>query len=185
MPAHLSVRLVGWSAASLGLIPLLWLAGTGKHDRAWWWLAGAFGISFLADLSAQWVNPFTVSIVYPVSQSALIVAVLAERRDAFAFLGLVCLTGLATILSRGVDGPDVLLRTVAWGGVTVVAGSRPELGKLRMALVTAFGLGWVAWLGYTAVPGWTSWGIYQVVRALGIGLFCWASLHPTPRLRLA
>lgn len=169
----------------LGLLPLAWLAVTGNRERHLWWIAAAFGISWLADLSAHWADPWVVSVVYPVSQSALIGAVLAERNEAWAFLGVLVLTGLATVLGRGVDGPDVLLRTVAWGGVVSIVGSRPALGRLRTALLVAFGLGWVAWIGYTVAPGWTSWIAYQVVRAVGLGLFCWASMKPSPGLRLA
>ena len=80
------------------------------------------------------------------------------------------------------DGPDLLLRTVAWLGIVAIVWRLP-VPRLWLALGTTFGLGWVAWLGYVLSPGWPSWGVYQGVRAVGIGLFCWAAVgQPTLRV---
>src|SRR5947208_264158 len=105
-------------AHQMSLLPLLWLAllhARGVHrDAAWWWIAGAFGVSWLADTAAHWVSPWMVSAVYPVSQSAIIGAVLLGRRDAMAFLGALVCMALLSLFWEGVNGPMILLRTVAW-----------------------------------------------------------------------
>jgi hypothetical protein len=175
------------AAYLMGLIPVVWLGWCRVRGRPvgaeWWWLAGAYGVSVLADtasrflpVEARWV----VSLVYPVSQSAVIGAVLLDRRDAMTLVVVLVVIALAAALVEHVHGPDVLVRTVAWGAVVGIAYDRPALGSLRRALLVSFGLGWVAWLAYAAWPGWSSWGAYQFVRLAGLLLFaaaCCASPH--------
>lgn len=169
-------------AHHMALIPLAWLAGLRargrRRDAAWWWLAGAFAVSWLADTAAHWVDPWLIGLVYPVSQSALVAAVLLDRREAAKLLAVLLLIGVGAALWHGVQGPDVLLRTVAWGAIAGIAFDRWELGRLRMSLLVTFGLGLIAWMGYAIWPGWTSWLVYQGARAFGIGLFCWAAFRP-------
>lgn len=158
----------------MALIPLAWLILQGERRPEWWWLAGAFGISWLADTAAHWVSPALIGVVYPVSQAAIVGAVLLNRTDAYVLLLLLWITAVLAVLWEGVTGPEVMLRTVAWGSIVGMAGMRP-LGRLRYSLLMAFGIGWLAWLGYVLAPGWGSWGVYQSVRLAGLGLFCWAS----------
>lgn len=177
--------LVAYVTWHMALIPLLWLALRGERRAEWWWLAGAFGVSWLADTTALWwANPWLVNAVYPVSQAGIVGAVLLARQEARLFVGLLVVVGILTVLTEGLTGPDILLETVSAGGVVVIVWPRP-LGRLRLALLVAFGGGWLAWMGYLLDPGWLWWSVYQLLRAVGYGLFCWASLRPGPVLRLA
>jgi hypothetical protein len=175
-------------AHHMALVPVLWLAGLHlsgqRRDPAWWWLAGAYGVSWLADAAAIVVDPWLVSAVYPVTQASLVAAVLAPRRHAVGIVGLLVLIGVLAIMGRGTHGPDVLLHTVAYGTVVALVTPLP-LGRLRVALLAGFGGMGVAWLAFAAAPSWPTWGAFQAMRALGLGLFCWAGWKPQPRLRLA
>jgi hypothetical protein len=175
-----ATRAVSEVASEMALLPMLtlaWLHVTERHrDPSLWWIAGAFGISFLADTAALWVDPKTVSAVYPISQAALVGAVFLSRTDADRLLAALIVTGMASLLWHGADHLDVLLHTVAWGTVTGLALTRAT-GLLRASLVSAFGLGLVAWWSYVVAPGWTSWGALQSARALGLILFCIAAIH--------
>jgi hypothetical protein len=176
-------------AHHMALIPVVWLGWLRFRGRdlglAWWLLAGAFSISWLADWAAHWFNPLLVSPVYLVSQAWIVSAVFLSRREMLLLVTVLTLTGLAAVLWRGVSEPDVLLHTVAWLSVVGIVYQLPQLARLRTALLVAFGLGWLAWLGYAISPGWISWLIYQSVRATGIGLFCWAATSPLPVLKLS
>jgi hypothetical protein len=175
-------------AHQLALVPLLFLLVLRmrgqRRDVAWWWLAGAFFVSWLADSAAHVVDPWLMSLVYPVSQAAIVGAVLLERDDAVVFVIALVTIGVGAVLWRGVGTPDVLVHTVAWASVALIVFDRDALGRLRTALLVAFGLGLLAWLGYTIRPGWTLWLCYQGVRALGIALFCRAAWKPVPQLRV-
>src|SRR5262249_37202868 len=145
------VRIVTEAAHMLGLIPLLWLAclrSARRHvDAAWWWLAGAYGVSFVADSAAHVLSPVLVSAVYPISQAGLIAAVLLPRSVATWRVLALVVAGVISVVEGG-EWPDVVLRSVAWGGVTVIALERPELGVLRTTLLVTFFWGLVAWLLY-------------------------------------
>jgi hypothetical protein len=125
-----------------------------------------------------------MSLVYPVSQAAIIGAVLLDRGEALFFVCALVMVGVTAVLWRGVGFPDVVVHTVAWGSVALIALDRPALGRLRLALLVAFAGGWLAWVGYTITPGWTTWLCYQGVRAAGLACFCWAATRPIPRLRV-
>jgi membrane-bound metal-dependent hydrolase YbcI (DUF457 family) len=179
-----------YAAWTLGLVPVAWLAWLARRgqrrDAAWWYLAGAFFVSWIADAFAlAGAEPRLMSLVYPVSQASLVGAVLLERDDAVRFVLALVAVGIVAVLWRGVDTPDVFVRTVAWASIGIIAFDRDALGRLRLALLVAFGFGWLAWIGYTVTPGWDSWLCYQGVRALGAGTFCWAAWNPAPRLRIA
>ncbi len=168
----------------MALIPFLWLLGRRETRTEWWWLAGIFLVSWLADTVSHWTGTWFVSAVYPVSQAAIVGAVFLDRREALQFTGALVVLGLVSVLTHGVSTPEVLLHTVAWLGAAGVVAFLP-LGRLRVALLVLFAGGWLAYLGYVLQPGWPSWLRYQEVRALSIGLFCWAQWKPHPILRLA
>jgi hypothetical protein len=191
LPADLPVtiaRVVSELAAEMGLIPLVFLAVRQVRGQragaAWWWLALAFAVSWLADTAALFVDPDLVGNLYPVTQAALVGAVLLDRLDAMRLAVALVIVGVVAVLWHGPLGIDVLLRTVAWGSVAWIAWERPALGRLRDCLVVAFGAGLVAWWWYAFAPGWWSWGVYQGVRLLGILLFCGAAARPAPQLRV-
>lgn len=169
----------------MGILPLLWLAVVRCKEPAFWWLAVAFGISFLADSAAHWVAPWIISAVYPVSQAALICAVFLPRQDAYTMLGLLLVVGLSSLWFTHASGPDLLLHTTAAVAVCWIVAPLPALGMLRTALLIYFGLGLLAWYGYVWQPSWASWAIYQACRLVGILAFCRATLKPQPILRLA
>lgn len=165
----------------MGLVPVLWLALRKERRVEWWWLAGVFGVSWLADTAAHWVNPWLVSAVYPVAQAGIVGAVFLSRREAALLVAVLVWVG---VLSAGWGTvPDLLLRTVAWLAVVGIVWPLP-LGSLRVALLLAFGLGWLCWVGYQFAPGWTSWGVYQGVRAVSLGWFCLAR-EQRPAVRIA
>lgn len=179
-----STRMIFEIAHHMALIPVLWLALTGRgKGQAWWYLSGIFLVSWLADWAAHWANPFVVSPVYLVTQAAIVGAVFLPRRDAILLvIALVVVGAYAVVMEPGT--PDVLVHTVAWGTAAGIVFPLWQLGRLRTALLVVFGAGLLAWWLYVLRPGYPSWGIYQGTRLLGILLFCWASLETTPHFRL-
>jgi hypothetical protein len=172
----------------MGLIPLLWLVVLhfkGKAcDRAWWFLAGAFTVSWVADSVSHWTGVPFVGILYPMAQTILVAFVFWDRDRALWLIVAIGFVGIADIAWHGVNGPDILLRTVAWLSIVGIVYPIWQLGRLRTSLLVTFGLGWLLWMCYAGWPGWWSWGFYQASRLLGIGLFCIAANHPEPHLRL-
>lgn len=169
-------------AYALGIIPLLWLSAMAlegdRFDASWWWLAGAFGVSFLADSAALCgVRPDLVGNAFPIVQASIIGMVLMNRRAAGNLVGALMVIGLLAVQIQGAAGIDVILSTVAFGAVSIMVWPRRELLGLRDSLLMTFGVGLVAWWGYAAWPGWLSWGLYQFARACGTGLFVLASLR--------
>jgi hypothetical protein len=178
------------TAHQMGLVPFLWLCWLRvrgeERGSAWWWLAIAFLVSWFADSAVDLGAPSDmVNTVYQVSQSALIGAVLLDRSDAVVLTITLCLVGIAAVLWNHLAGPDVLLSTVASLAIAGIAYERRALTRVRWSLLVMFGAGWVAWMGYCLAPGWTFYLLYQATRAVGIGLFCWASWNPRPQFRLA
>lgn len=158
----------------MALVPLLWLgvlAFYGQRRSALWWtLAVVLGISWLADTAAHWINPWIVSAFYPLVQAAIFGIILLPTPALWRFLGLLAVTGLGVGSFHA--KPDVLGRTIAWTGLLVVAWPHKEL---RVPVVVTFGLGWLAWLAYSFAPSWGTWGLFQGVRAVGLGTFCYAT----------
>lgn len=173
-------------AHHMGLVPLalllvLWILDV-RRGPVWWWLAGAYAVSWVADSVAHVVDPGVVSIVYPVAQVLLVALALASVTEV-AVVGLVLFMMLLQAITwYGMDGPDVLLRTVAFGTAVVVAWHRAPNRVIQLSLLATFGAGLVAWYGYSIWPGWTSWGLYQSTRFVGLVLFCVATWKPTPAL---
>lgn len=161
------------SAHYMALIPLAvlgWLRLRGRRlDTAYWWLAVAFGVSWLADTAAHWLPPSLVSAVYPVGQAGIVAAVLMPKDYAALILGLLVAVGMVGVITHGVSGPEFVIRAVAWGVIVAVVLFAPV--PIRIPLLIYYGLGLLAWVGYNAIPGWTSWGIYQGTRAVGLGAF--------------
>lgn len=171
----------------VGLLPLaflltLRLAGR-PRDRAYLWLAVAFAVSFVSDSLAHHVDAWLLSSVYPVTQAALIGAVLLARKDAWLFLLVLVNAGIVAALFAG-PWPDLLLHTVAFGGVTAIVYDRHYLGFVRTALLAYCGLGLAAWYWFALAPSFTHYAVYQATRIVGLAWFCMACLHPAPKLRV-
>lgn len=176
-------------AHQMGLLPLIWLAFLHWRGRdpglAWWWLAGAFAVSWLADTAAHWMAPLLVSPVYLVSQASVVGFVFLVRRDAITLVVALVVVGLGAVFWRGVEAPDVLFHTVAWLSIIGIVYPLRQLGRLRTSLLVYFGLGLLAWMLYAVSPGWFFWLAYQSTRLIGILLFCWAATSPLPRFHLS
>lgn len=174
-------------AHAIGLVPLLWLIGLAwqrdNRDAAYWWLATAFGVSFLADTAAHFVNPGVTGNVYPLLQAGLVGCVLLDRVEIQVLLITLGIVGAGAVLWLDTGG-YVPLHTVAWLGTAGIVYQSQVLGPLRWSLIMTFGVGWLFWLLYAAHPGWFGWGLYQLTRVAGMALFCAAALHPSPPLRL-
>lgn len=183
-------RQIAGAAQYLGLVPLVWLCGrrvVGKFDVAWWWLGLAFAVSWAADeVGRRKLLPVdVVSLVYPVSQASLVGAVFLERRGAMLFTALLTVMGVVAALVSAPNGKDVLLRSVANAAVCGIVWDRPALGWLRWSMLAYFGLGLLAWYGFAQHPTVMGWWLNQGIRVVGIVVFCYASVHPSPRLRIA
>lgn len=180
-------RIAAETAHHMALVPFAFLVWKGvrgdSYDAAWWWVAGAFLVSWFTDSLAHYVHPNVLSLSYPIAQCALIGMVLLNTHDAARFFFLLCGVGmLAAILSDG--GPDILLRSVAFGGVALMAYTYTD-GAMRAALLTYFAGGLAFWVAFVASPSYGTWLAYQGTRLAGIALFCLAASRPVPRLRLA
>lgn len=169
----------GILAATLGAVPVLYLSGLRRRGEsrrlAWWLVASAFGVSFVADLfnAAGW-HPLAHQ-VYPVLQAALVALVLLERPAFVGYVALLLFAAILSILWRGAGGYDVILRVVAWGGVSVFAGLSLERGVLRSTLSLGFAGMLVAWAWYTLAPGLGPWAALQLARLGATVGFCVAA----------
>lgn len=183
------MNIVGELAHQMGLLPLLWLGvlQSRGQDRgaAWWWLAVAFGVSWLADSAAHWVNPDLVGNLYPLTQAAIVGAVLLDRDDASMLVIALCLVGAASIAWNGPEGREILLATTANGAVAGIAWQRRAIGRVRLSLLVSFGAVGVCWWFYAGWPTWDSYNLYQGVRAIGLLLFCRAAVSPGPSLTVS
>lgn len=168
------MRVAAESAAWLGAVPLIYCA-TVRPSRLYWWIAASFAVSCVADNAARFLPVDIPSNYYPISQAGLVGAAFLPRKDGVAVL---CILTAVALFSLGTEGPlgiDVALRCAAFGSVLIMALTIYELMPVRTALVVYYGLGLAAWFYYAAVPGWTSWGAFQLSRLAGIALFCGAA----------
>lgn len=158
----------------MALLPVAWLgvlATTGRQRGALWWTVGlAFSLSWVADTAAHWLDPWLVSRVYPLAQALVVGVVLLPADRLWRLLGVLALTAVLTLSTTG---PDVLAHTVAWTGIVAIVWP-PTDAVRRMTAFTFVGL-WLGWVAYTIAPTWATWGVYQGLRAVGLGMFCWAS----------
>lgn len=172
-------------ALILGLVPLIWLVARvwwrQEHPYAeWWLLACAYGVSWLADTAAQYVTHAVSANAYPLLQCGLIVAILLPKKtDALTAIATFAVVGMFSVVLLGPTN-HVVLHTVAWLTVTGIVWPRTDLGPLRWALLTTFGLGWLAWMGFQLNPvSFVPWIAYQATRAAGTGLLCRAMTVPS------
>lgn len=166
----------------LGLLPLVFVWAK-NAPKAFWWLAGAFAVSWLADAVTFFtVQPWWTSRVYVVSQSALVCAVFLSRPQALGLLVVLVCGGLCAIMLEP-KGPEIPLHLVAWGLAAGIAEDEAPQ-PLKRALLAYFGLGSLVWLFYVALGLQHSWWLaYQGTRVVGISLFGYACWKPQPRLR--
>jgi len=160
----------------MALLPLLWLGLLWYYGQRrsplWWALAIVLAVSWLADTLAHFVDPWIVSAIYPLVQALLLSVVLLPRRDLHHVAAVLLGIGALTLWLGGTTHPEVIGRTIAWTAVLVVAWPHQAI---RWPVVITFGLGWLGWIAYSLHPGWTTWGAFQGIRAVGLGSFCWVS----------
>ncbi len=178
-------------AHQMALVPLAFLVWRrlrgASVDGAWWALAFAFAVSWVADTvsdvlpaQAQW----TVSLAYPIVQSAIVGAVLLPREFAIFLVAVLSSAAIAVGIWLGVNGPDGVFRSIAWLTVVAIVLVRRDLpSKLRVAFGVYFGLGWATWLIHVVWLVVATWYPYQGARALGLLLFCWAATAPVTRIQ--
>lgn len=159
-----------------------------------WLLAGAFAVSFVADqvgarLQAHHMNNWWVIHVYAPLQFSLFL-VIVTRRFPVQVLGvfLLVLIGVLSILRGPLTEPETMVHVI--GGLLVawlVYDSQP-MRRYRSA-VMVYGLGTapcllaLAVLDWSSVWWWPTWGAYQAVRLVALGLMVRA-LWTAPTLRL-
>lgn len=161
----------------MALLPMLWLGVLAWHGHSrgvlWWTLAVVLGVSWLADTAAHWVDPWLVSALYPAAQALIFACVVLPSRALGRFAIIISLVSGLAVTWRGGPHPEILAHTVAWTGLVTMAWPHRAI---RGPILVTFGLGWLAWLGYNFAPSWLTWGVFQSVRALGLGAFCWVTL---------
>lgn len=171
----------------MALLPLLWLIVLAyygqRRSAAAWGIGLVLGVSWLADTLAHWVDPWLVSTIYPLVQAILLAVVLLPLPAARRFVGTVLTVGGLTLLIRGVERPDTIIHTIAWVGMVLMVWR--HCGRLRLAVLSSFGLGWLGYLGYAVAPSFPTWGVYQAIRAVGLGVFCWATAPVRFSVRVA
>jgi hypothetical protein len=169
----------GILTATLGAVPLLFLSGMRRRGKpvspAYWWMAGGFAVSFVADVfgAAGW-HPIA-SQTYPVSQAALVSRPMLTQRWWVLYVALLLTAASASVVWRDGLGMDVALRVVAFGGVAVMGWRLAVERTLETALLVYFGLGLLAWLAYLAMPGWWTYLGMQGTRVVGIAYWCRAA----------
>lgn len=188
MSTHLPLIL--YPAIAVGVVPLFWLCllyWAGRDpDAAYWWLAVALAVSFVADVLSFVLPLRATNDSYPLLQSALIGLVLLDRPTAVLYAAVLGVTAMAVPLVSGLQRPDLLLTTVASLSVVWIAYRYRSLPRaLRWSLLVGFGGFWLGWVWYVLDPGWGGWLAYQAARLVGCGLFCWAALKPGPSLTVA
>jgi hypothetical protein len=177
----------------MALIPALYLGWLRVRKRprelAWWWLAAAFFVSWIADSaadllpqSAGWVP----SLVYPVAQTAIVGAVLLPKKAATVLLWLLAGFGVLAALWQATPGPDLLLRAAAWLTIVGIVWYRDDLPyRLRLCFLMYFGVGLAMWMVHLEWLVVATWYPYQLARLAGLLLFCWAARLPVRALAIA
>lgn len=199
--ATASERLSMWiaeAAHQMALLPVLWLAGQAwrgrRFDVSYWWTAYAFFVSWVADTFTDTISPdhqWLPALVFPLGQCALIGAVwLPSRKIAVEFVALLTLAGLCVALWGNLHGPDIVLASLANGGVAWIAWRYRELPeRLRFCLLMYFFVGGLFWLIHALdVMYWPdvsvrSWYSYQLSRLAGLLAFCYATTGTRRQLR--
>ena len=165
-------------AHQIALIPLaaltvLHVRGE-RRDAAYWWLAIGFTVSWIADVAADLMPPsmrWVPSVVYPMTQAAIVAAVLLPRAEVAFYLATMLAASSVAVVWQGV-GPDAGARAVAWVPLVWIVARRQEMpARLRFSLAVYFGLGWLMWAVHVRWLVVATWYQYQLARIVGLVLF--------------
>jgi len=160
----------------MGLLPILWLGVLMAHGQRcsplWWALGITMSISWLADTAAHWLDPWLGSALYPIAQTLVMGIVLVPASRLGRFVAAVTVTTGFALALAGTTHPEMLIHTVCWTGILVIAWPYREI---RGPTLLTFGVGWLAWVAFATLPTFATWGLYQGIRACGLGVFCWAT----------
>lgn len=167
---------------AVGLVPLAAVAVHGRRlPSAWWWLGGAFGVSFLADLAGRFGYGNVASQTYPVLQAGLFAFVLAPRDVAKWTVAALAAISSTSLWLRGGMGLDVVLHIAAFGSTAFFAYRYLSGGTLRATLALGFGALVYAWGALTLWPTFLAWGVLHTVRlatAVGFALAAHEATQP-------
>ncbi len=180
-------------AIAMGLLPLVFLGGLRvvghRCDIGYVWIALGFAVSWVADVVAGFLpvkDRWAVTLVYPITQTTLILAALLTRRATIYVLGALAFIAVVTLALRGTKGPDIILHSAASLVVVAVAFEMWELPvRLRVSLIVYFGMGLITWLIHVQWLVVATYWPYQGSRLAGLLLFCYAAWRCTPTLTLA
>lgn len=164
----------------VGLVPLAAVALHGSRlPSAWWWLAAAFAVSWVADL-AGWLGGFGLaSQTYPLLQGALFALVLAPRPVAMAVIGGLAVASGLSLAVRGGQGVDVALHLAAMLTTAALARRNLAPGVLRWTLGAGCIVQAAAWCVVVARPlsvvALDAYGWVRVAVACGFAVAAWQS----------
>lgn len=185
MPPYLFV--VAEVAHHFALLPVLWVAILTYYGHRpaleWWALAATLEMFWMADTAAHHMDPWVVSALYPMGQTALLAIFLLPPIAALRLIGLVLSVGVGMIALRGIAKPDLVAHTAAWVSILLIVW--PIQTTFARAVFTIFGLCWVSWALFSMLPTLASWSFFQTERIGAAIVFCWGSLHSVPVLRRA
>jgi hypothetical protein len=165
----------GYLAASVGLVPLLWLAAQRSRSRTLWLLAAGYGVSFIADMGGLMGHPNLAGNLYPLGQAGLIGIALLPMDRAVTLAGVLAVVGIVAVWFGASEGRDLILVTVADLAICAMAARVLANDLLGAALGFSFGVGLLCWWVFALDPGWLTWGLYQMSRVAGSIAFCAAA----------
>lgn len=162
----------------VGLLPLAAVAVHGRRlASAWWWLAAAFAVSWVADL-AGWLGQFPLaSQTYPLLQGSLFALVLAPRSVALSVVGGLALASGLSLALRSGAGVDVALHVAAMLSTAALAWRNLTPSALRWTLAAGFVALAAAWCAVVlwpmSVAALDAYGWVRVAIAAGFSVAAW------------
>lgn len=178
--------LISEIAHQLAIVPLVWLALQRQpRHLGYWWIALAISVSWIADWAAHtdpWKYGWAISFAYPISQTVFVCAVFLHRRHVAWILALMTVAASLVVLLFGIHGPDLIVSTLSALIIARVVWPLQQLGLIRIAVLVYFCASVIALWPRVVWLNEATWYPYQVVRAVGILLFCVAVSKPTIKL---
>lgn len=141
-----ALAIVLWQVTALPLLWLAWLHVRGhRRARAWWVMASAFGVAWVANLFGFIGRFDEASQTYPVLLAALFAMTMLPRWGAAILTTGLFWTAVFSIAVRHGIGFDVWLHVLAFGSTAVVADLTLPRSRLRATLTWGFAALAVLW----------------------------------------